>query len=908
MPNFSSTKQPVSSSFVAEPRKRCARVWLILPSVSLMLLLGGTARCEEKTPTGEPATHTPAPDTIEFYNRHIQPLMAGACYECHSHQSGESNGLLMVDSGAAMRIGGTRGAAVVAGNPDASPLYRALLYTDSDLQMPPDRKLPDEQIEVVKEWILAGAVAPKTDHDPVAKSGAEANAKDHWAYQMPEAKVTGDDAARAIDVLLSKRLSEQGLAFSPRTDRRTLLRRMSYDLTGLTPTFEQLETFVNDSRDDGIVIAEAIDALLASPHFGERWARHWMDLSRYSDTKGYVFQEDRQYAEAYRYRDWLIESLNRDLPYNEFVRKQIAADLDIDADGNGREHLPALGFLTLGRRFLNNRHDIIDDRLDVITRGLMGMTLACARCHDHKYDPVSQADYYALSGVFLNTDEPGGEPFAHRLADAADQRESRILMRGNPSSPGDKVPRRFVTFFAPQEQPFGPGSGRRELADQITGAENPLTARVMVNRIWMNLMGSSLVESPSDIGTRCPPPLQQELLDHMAVDFQTDGWSIKRMIRRILTSAAYQQQSVARGPDVDQAIAVDPANTLYWRMNRRRRDIESLRDGLLAASGQLDRQLLGPSVKVDKSPFPKRRTVYAYIDRQDLAGFLRNFDMASPDAHSPSRAYTSVPQQGLYLLNSDFMAEQAIELGRQAATVADQSDRTSAGDWLFRQSLGRSATEQELQLVNAFIDSPSTQNASSQTPETWIAGYGTLDLDAGKLTKFERLPRFQDGRWSGNDGAPDAVLGWCLIHAQGGHPGTGLEFAVVRRWVAPRDGVVRVRGTLNHPAKEGDGVRGTIVRDSQSVLGQWSVLTGETKTDVQWVSVRQGQTIDFVTDSVGNPNHDSFNWTVRIRYDDGAKEAYESEKQLPTPGAEPLDAWQLLAQAILASNEFAFID
>lgn len=900
MPAYLMFCLPELDRVIDQSVKKTAFVTTLFLFIVLALHCVAPANGEENSPAPDAAA-----DTVEFYNRHIQPLLAGACYECHSHESGESSGLLMVDSGAAMQIGGTRGASIVAGNPDASPLFRALLYTDSDLQMPPDRKLSDEQIETVRKWILAGAVAPKTDHDPVAKSGAEANAKNHWAYQMPVAKVSGDNATRAIDLLLTERLSEKGLAFSPPADRRTLLRRMSYDLTGLTPTFEELEKFANDPRDDEPVIAEAIDALLSSPHFGERWARHWMDLSRYSDTKGYVFQEDRQYAEAYRYRDWLIESFNRDLPYTEFVRKQIAADLDVDAEGNGKEHLPALGFLTLGRRFLNNRHDIIDDRLDVITRGLMGMTLACARCHDHKYDPVSQADYYALSGVFLNTDEPGGEPFAHRLADAPDQRESRILMRGNPGSPGDKVERRFVTFFAPQEEPFGPGSGRRELAEHITRADNPLTARVMVNRIWMNLMGASLVESPSDIGTRCPPPLQQDLLDQMAVDFQSDGWSIKNMIRRIMVSTAYQQQSVARGPHVDQALKVDPANSLYWRMNRRRRDIESLRDGLLAASGQLDRQLLGPSVKVDKAPFPKRRTVYAYIDRQDLAGFLRNFDMASPDAHSPARAYTSVPQQGLYLLNSDFVAEQSIELGRQAASVAQTSDRRTAGDWLFRQTLGRAATDQELQLVETFLDSP---QAIDEISETWIAGYGTLDLEAGKLNKFERLPKFQDGRWSGNDGAPDAVLGWCLIHAQGGHPGTGLEFAVVRRWIAPRDGSVRIRGALNHPAQEGDGVRGTILHESQKSLGQWTVLHGDAKTEVEPFEVRRGQTIDFVTDSVGNPSHDSFNWTVRVRYADGAKEAYESEKQLPTPRPQPLDTWQLLAQAVLASNEFAFID
>lgn len=849
-----------------------------------------------------------AADTIEYYTTHIQPLLANACFECHSHESGESGGLLLVDSGAAMRAGGTRGAAIVAGDLDGSLLYRALLYDDPDLQMPPSSKLPDEQIELIKAWVLAGAVTPHTEADESvgAMADAQENRLKHWAYQPPESSVGEEEAGRAIDTILSRRLNEKGLGFSPRADRRTLLRRLSYDLTGLTPTFEELEAFASDPGEDSAVFAAAVDGLLASPHFGERWARHWMDIARYSDTKGYVFQEDRQYAQAYRYRDWLIDSLNRDMPYDEFVRKQLAADLEVDAEGNGAEHLPALGFVTLGRRFLNNVHDIIDDRLDVVTRGLMGMTLACARCHDHKYDPVSTADYYALSGVFLNTDEPGGDPFAHRLADSKEPRQSRILIRGNPGRPGDEVQRRFVSFLDSEQTPFGEGSGRGDLARHITDAANPLTARVMVNRVWMNLMGSSLVESPSDIGTRCPPPLQQDLLDQMAIDFRDDQWSIKRMIRRIVLSDAYQQQSVIGANGSVEASRIDPANTLYWRMNRRRRDIESLRDGLLAASGQLDRQLLGPSVKVDQAPFPRRRTVYAYIDRQDLAGFLRNFDMASPDAHSPSRAYTSVPQQGLYLLNSDFVSEQASDLGRQAAQIAAQSGPQTAADWLFRRVLGRQADGREIGLFESFLASPT--QASEGMQERWICGHGKLDLEGSKLTSFERLPRFDNNQWSGVDGAPDAKLGWCLLNAKGGHPGAGADFVVVRRWIAPRDGRVRIRGTLDHPAEQGDGVRGTILLGESELLGQWSVHKTKTRTTIEPIDVREGQTIDFVTDSIGGPDHDSFEWTVRVLYEDPPGETFVSEKQFPTPTPQPLDEWQILAQAVLASNEFAFID
>ncbi len=298
----------------------------------------------------------------------------------------------MLDSAAAMADGGTRGPAVVPNQPDASWLLKAVSYADTDLQMPPDGQLPAEQIEVLRTWIAAGAVAPKSDstkpQSAKAMSPAELAAS-HWAYQppkpyvAPEASSATDAALSHFDRILHSKLTAKGLDFSPVADRATLLRRFHYDLTGLPPTRKRS----NDSRMIRERIkscfAATVDRLMSSPHFGERWARYWMDVSRYADTKGYVFQEDRQYPEAYRYRDWLIEAFNSDMPYTDFVRKQIAADLDPAAE----KDLPALGFLTLGRRFLNNRHDIIDDRLDVVSRGLMGMTLACARCHDHKYDP-----------------------------------------------------------------------------------------------------------------------------------------------------------------------------------------------------------------------------------------------------------------------------------------------------------------------------------------------------------------------------------------------------------------------------------------------------------------------------------------------------------------------------------------
>ncbi len=421
---------------------------------------------------------------------------------------------------------------------------------------------------------------------------------------------------------------------------------MAYDLTGLPIDAALAKSFITDAQPLPMAVEALVDRLISSQHFGERWARHWMDVARYADTKGYVFQEDRNYPQAFKYRDWLVSAFNADKPYSEFVAEQLAGDVVDPQNANGK--LPAVGFLTLGRRFLNNKNDIIDDRLDVTTRGLMGLTLACARCHDHKYDPVSQADYYALYGVFLNTEEPGGEPWPHRLAEAKDDRKSFVLIRGQPGNRGDEVPRRFVSFLSPDKATFTQGSGRDQVAARITSPDNPLTARVMVNRVWMRLMGASLVDSPSDFGVRCPPPRLQAVLDDLAVEFMQSGWSIKQLVRRIATSSAYRQSSLAR----DEAAAIDTENALYWRMNRKRMDFESLRDGVLAAAGQLDSRIGGESEKIHQPPYSHRRTVYAHIDRQNLPGVFRNFDVASPDAHSPQRLPTTVPQQGLYLLNS----------------------------------------------------------------------------------------------------------------------------------------------------------------------------------------------------------------------------------------------------------------
>ncbi len=855
----------------------------------------------------------PPADSLEYYQQKVEPLLKSACYECHSHAAGEASGKLMLDSLTAMTDGGTRGAAIKPGNPAESLILKAVSYADSDLQMPPDGQLPPDQIETLKAWIVAGAIAPKSEPSNTAapKMTPEAIAATHWAYQPPQpyqpSTPVGTGATLStIDTIVASKLAANGLQLSQRADRATLIRRLHYDLTGLPPTAEDIERFVTDQREDDQLVAATVDTLLTSPHFGERWARYWMDVSRYADTKGYVFTEDRQYPEAYRYRDWLVEAFNSDMPFNEFVRKQLAADIDPTAT---EKDLPALGFITLGRRFLNNKQDIIDDRLDVVSRGLMGMTLACARCHDHKYDPVSQADYYALYGVFLNTDEPGGEPFPHRLVDSKEDRKAHILVRGNPGNPGAEVPRRFVSFLEPKAAPFDAvGSGRAQLAAKIVDPKNPLTARVIANRVWMRLMGTSLVESPSDFGTRCPPPLQQPLLDHLALDLIRNSWSLKRLIRSITLSSVYQQQSLHR----EDAAQVDPTNSMYWRANRRRRDFESLRDSLLSVTGQLDATVLGKSEKITERPFPHRRTVYAYIDRQNLPNLFRSFDFASPDIHNPARPYTSVPQQSLFLLNSDFVAELAMEIGDRTRAAANEPNAVnSAVAQLYRTVLGRLPSDDERQLMVDFLalDTPRPeQPRAPETLERWIYGYGTFDATAKTLSGFERLPKFTGGAWQGGDALPDSQLGWSTLNANGGHPGNDLNHAVSKRWIAPRDGKLRVTGKLQHKQDAGDGVRATILVDGGNSIGQWTAKNSEAKTNCELILIMAGQKIDFVTDCIGDPNSDSFAWRIRLRYEDGAREEFEAEKQFPQPPTKPLDRWQQLAQALLASNEFAFVD
>ncbi|HVK15993.1 MAG TPA: PSD1 and planctomycete cytochrome C domain-containing protein [Fimbriiglobus sp.] len=719
----------------------------------------------------------PPAEAVEFFEKKVRPVLADHCYSCHGEKKQMAG--LRLDTADGFRQGTDGGPIVVPGDPMKSPMVRAV-RREGDYPMPPKHPLPADAVASLAEWVKAGA------HYPTGAKATQTgpdSAKAHWAFQPvqdPPVPATKSPAANPIDRFLLAKLEERGLTFAPQADRRTLIRRAYFDLIGLPPTFEEVESFAVDTSPGAY--EKLIDKLMASPHYGERWGRHWLDLARYSDSKGYVFTEERKYPFAYTYRDYVIRAFNEDKPFDRFVVEQLAADkLPL---GKDQSPLAALGFLTLGRRFSNNIHDIIDDRIDVVTRGLMGLTVACARCHDHKYDPVPIDDYYSLYGVFASTIEPknlpligevkqskeydaftaeltkrekvledfrtkrlaaktaalGGlvgpgaavvrrperllnradrnessqlqkkidqlkanspaaPPRAMAVADAPQPTEPVVFLRGNPGNRGPVVPRRMpAVVTGPQRQPFSDGSGRLELAKAITSPDNPLTARVFVNRVWMQHFGKPLVNTPSDFGTRSEPPTHPALLDWLAKRFVEDSWSVKQLHRRMMLSAAYQQASDSR-PELLQA---DPENRLLGRANRKRADFEALRDSLLSVSGKLDRTLYGRSVDLFARPYTARRSVYAFVDRQNLPGTLRAFDFPSPDLHSPQRPVTTVPQQALFLMNSPFAAEQAkaVAARRDVAWVFDRDERISR---LYRAVLSRDPSADELKLAREFI-------------------------------------------------------------------------------------------------------------------------------------------------------------------------------------------------------------
>jgi hypothetical protein len=601
--------------------------------------------------------------------------------------------------------------------------------------MPPNGPLPAKVIADFENWVRQGAADPRTGGPaPAAVKPADVEAdKQFWSFRPPRARPAPAvrNAAwprKKIDHFLLARLEQAGLGPSPPAERRTWVRRVTFDLTGLPPTPEEVEAFVHDPAPDAD--EKLVERLLASPHYGERLARLWLDVARYAEDQAHIVGSDRSlfYPNAYLYRDWVIRALNDDMPYDRFLRLQLAADL---IEPNDSSHHAALGFLGLGPKYFGRRDPAVmadewEDRVDVVGRGLLGLTVACARCHDHKFDPIPTEDYYALAGVFASTrmfnrplhgkgagkDGEAGQPAdaLHVVAEGTPA-DLNVFVRGDASARGPVVPRRFLRVLCDGEpKPFGRGeSGRRELAEAIADPRNPLTARVIVNRVWALYFGRPLVGTPSNFGARGERPTHPELLDDLAVRFTEAGWSLKWLHREIVLSAAYRQGSAA---DARRREA-DPENRLLGRMNRRRLSVEAWRDALLSAAGRLDRTVGGPSLN-PQDPAARRRTVYSAVSRLELNRMLALFDFPDPNLHADRRAETTTPLQKLFVLNSPWMVSQAAGLAeRLRAEIAgedDEADRRRI-DRAYRLLYGRPAATREVRLGLAFLGTPDDRPA-----------------------------------------------------------------------------------------------------------------------------------------------------------------------------------------------------
>ncbi|HEV8379108.1 MAG TPA: DUF1553 domain-containing protein, partial [Tepidisphaeraceae bacterium] len=515
----------------------------------------------------------------------------------------------------------------------------------------------------------------------------------------------------------------------------------------------------------------------------------------------------------------------------------------------------------------------------------------------------------------------GAPPHALILEDRPVQQNPRILKRGNPASKGDEVPRQFLSILAgPNRKPFQHGSGRLELAEAIASKDNPLTARVIVNRIWMWHFGHGLASTPSDFGTRCETPSHSELLDYLAVHFMNDGWSIKKLHRLIMLSATYQQSS----EDDPSRIALDPENRLLSRMNRTRLDFEAMRDSFLFASGDLDLTMGGRAVEMFKQPFAKRRSIYGLVDRQFLPATFRTFDFANPDIHAPVRIDTTVPQQALFLMNSPFIIERSRALATrpEMTSISDPAQKIQK---LYQLLFQRAPTSQQLHAGLQFIDlaskEPPPPPPPKPKPSDWQYGYGQFDEATGKVTSFIALPHFTGDSWQGGPQWPDAALGWVRITADGGHAGNDFAHAAIRRWVAPRNCTISISGTVQHDVKEGNGIRARIVSSRSGELASYSLLNQSAETKFEPIEVKAGDSIDFLVDFKGDLNSDQFKWSPTVKCTDKPKEKEKTEAtQLtewsakkdfsgppPAPPV-PLDAWGKYAQVLMLSNEFIFVD
>ncbi len=735
------------------------------------------------------ADESPSAADLAFFENKIRPVLVKHCYECHSPEAAELGGKLLLDTGDGMRKGGESGPALVRGKPDESLLIQALRY--DGLEMPPDQPLPESVVADFARWIERGAPDPRRPEPaPPKKESAASTPSNLWSLQPvqnpPLPAVKNQAWPRdPLDQFVLARIEAAGLSPTHDAQPRALARRLYFDLIGLPPTKHEIEAFVADHQQHGDqATGRLVDGLLARPQFGERWGRFWLDVARYGESNGNDgLSRNPTFPHAWRYRDYVINALNHDTPYDRFLTEQIAGDLlPSDSAEQHDRQLVATTFLAMGSKpakamNTNFDMDVVADQIDVIGRGVMGISVACARCHDHKFDPIPTRDYYALAGIFTssetmwglaanegltapktdlhvlkaapkvlppadfvetvvlldsNTGKPKaipkpkweiGTPLAMGARDRDQPADAKINIKGEANKLGEAVPRGFLSACNVDSSiTVDPTqSGRLQLAAWLTHPHHPLTSRVMVNRLWLQLFGEGLVRTPDDFGEYGERPSHPQLLDHLATRFVREGWSLKRMIRAMVLSRAYQLAS-----DADpQLVAADSQNLLLARHNRRRLEAEALRDSMLQASGQLDlspgegslvrhRDILVNRAGNLHQP-SNQRSIYLCYLRSSPPPELAPFDLPDFTVVMSQRDVSTVPSHALHLYNSPFVVAQASAFARLIMNQASAPEDRIRLAW--NRAFGRDPTPEQSGQAKALVDS--TQAELKSAEQAW---------------------------------------------------------------------------------------------------------------------------------------------------------------------------------------------
>ena len=1086
----------------------------------------------------------PTAEQAALFENKIRPILVERCYECHSAEKKQKGGLLL-DTKEAVLKGGDTGPALEAGDPAKSLLIAAVKWTKKDLQMPPKEQLSEEQIADLEAWIKAGASDPRSGPRTLTKIEQHLeDSKKHWSF-LPVV----DPKPASLDAIIGTKSTQPA-------DRRTLIRRAYFDLVGVPPTFAEVNAFAADTSQQAF--EQLVDRLLADPRYGERWGRHWLDVVRYADNMG-VINSDDTYPNAFTYRDYVIKSFNDDKPYDRFLLEQMAADQLDTADDTST--LAGMGFLGIGRRQARRLdYDTLDDMLDVIGRGVMGLTIGCARCHDHKLEPITTKDYYGLLAVLQSSKEPDIQPVlpqaetpqtreyteknrilraeyirtiafeadrsmsalrsrvgdylqaakdsefktmyegktvksdildprrlsssvhgrlvkvwdkwvkghaevftpwlelsalsevdfsakatamcevysknadktlldsvarafskaapknlreiadiynglytnqietlwaekwraplnvacipteeelslpgkdlepraverlntvqrANALPEAEDQTlraifiedgspffftgkdflssnlystrdvadgfrrnvtkaltelanhpgaparamtfvdaekmvEGKVFVRGNPQTPGSAAPRQFLTAFrhlAPESFPKDK-SGRLQLAQAITSKENPLTARVIVNRVWGWHFGESIVDTPSDFGFRGDKPKNQPLLDHLAALFMEEGWSFKKLHKHIMLTAAYQHADF-------------PIRPL---------DMEPFRDSLLSVTGRLQIELFGKAEKIDSS---MRRTVYGFVDRRNLPSLYRSFDFPDPNFSAPKRSRTALTPRALILMNSPLLTESAKTL---AATLTQElPDEKSRINALYHRIFQRQPTDKEFARAQGYLAAYPQNDLVQPEAKDWQYGYGEFDGAAKKVKTFANITAFDGKAFRATTKSADGKSGGVMLNALGGDSGPGTAMSSIRRWVAPIDGEVQITAELTHTDAKTEGVIARVISSRAGELGEWKAKAQSVCTDLAKVAVKKGDTLDFIVSSQSDKDAGAYLWSPSISVPGtampgmpGMPQRWDARVDFSDPNkpAKPLTALEELCQALLLSPEFAVLE